>query len=507
MSSSINNASRIGKNTLVLYVRMFFVLLLSLYTSRVVLRALGVDDFGLYNVIAGVVALFTFLRTSMEKATQRFLNVEMATPGGDVNKVFCINQTIHIFIAVIIFILAETIGLWFVNTYINIPAGREMAANYIYQFVVVSLCSTVITVPYSSCVIANEQMGFYAVVGVLDAVMKFLIALLISKSPIDQLIFYGALMMGISFINLLLYYLFCRKKYRDVTNFHIVYDRERYKEVFGFVSWTLVGQGAVLGTNHGNQILVNMFHGVVFNAAMSIGSQVNAAVVSLTSSFQTAFIPQITKSYASGNYTYLKKLIFGTSKISYILLFVVSLPISLKIDSLLQLWLGDVPEKANAFCILFLVNGILNALSAPLNYGVLATGKIRNFQIATAITYLLDLVFVYMLFKANHSVLTVMYVKNAIMVLLLVVRLFYASKEIPQIDFGEYCLNVILPLALATGITLALTFGVATFVDSGFTWVFTITIFLLSVPTFFFIGLSSEERKMLINMIKSIIHR
>ena len=220
-----SNTKRIAKNTIVLYVRMIVVLLITLYTSRVVLKALGVDDFGLYGVIGGVVGLFAFLKTSMGKATQRFLNVEMVAENGDLKTVFRTSLTIHVLIAVVLLILAETVGLWFLNAKINIPEGREFAANVIYQTTIVSLCVSMIEIPFSADIIAHEKMTFFAVISVLDAVLKLAIAFLIMAEKGDRLILYGILMMTVSMINVILYYIYCKRNYH-IDHFYIFDDNE-----------------------------------------------------------------------------------------------------------------------------------------------------------------------------------------------------------------------------------------------------------------------------------------
>ena len=500
MGQTSGNKRRIAKNTIVLYIRMIFVMLISLYTSRVVLQALGVDDFGLYGVIGGVVGLFAFLKTSMGKATQRFLNVEMVAEGGDLKKVFRTSVTIHFLIAIVILILAETIGLWFLNAKINIPEGRELAANVIYQTTVISICVSMMEIPFNADIIAHEKMTFFAVISVMDAFLKLLISFLILNDNGDRLILYGILMMGISVINVALYYLYCKRKFFEVS-LRPCYDRERFKSIFGFVGWTLLGQAAVIGCNQGNGILVNMFHSVAANAAMSIGNQVSAAVTNLSSNFQTAFNPQITKSYAEGNYDYLRNLVFSTSKISYCLLFVVMLPIAFNIDFILDFWLDKVPDLSNIFCILFMVNAIINALSAPLNFSVMASGNIKWFQIVTAVVYLSDLVILYFLFSMGLPPATALWVKVGIMVVILFVRLYYAHLEIDCIDFGSYVKQVIIPLAMMSlgSIVIAVVLH-PFFTDLMMRVMLTSAIILANLILMWFVALNNNQRKSLISI-------
>ncbi len=501
------NNKRIAKNTVVLYVRMLVVMAVTLFTSRVILQALGVEDFGLYNVVAGVVGLFAFLRTSMEKCTQRFLNVEMAKPDGRLNDTFSASMTIHIIIMVVILVLAETVGLWFLNSKINIPEGREAAANWIYQSAVVSLCFTLLCVPYSASIIAHERMGFFAVVSILDAFLKLGIAYMVLHSSFDHLIYYGVLMAVVHLVNFILYSVYCRIKF-DETKFRILFDKSLYKEIFSFVSWTLLGQMAIIGTNQGNNILVNMFHSVTANAAMSVGSQVNGAVTSLSASFQTAFTPQITKSYASHDYDYLKSLVYSTSKISFLLLIMVTIPLAFNIDFVLKVWLKTVPEMSGIFCILTLCNGILNALSAPLNFTVMASGKIKWFQIVTSLVYLSDLIILYALFSLGFPPATALAVKVTIMVGVLFVRLYYAHANVPCIDLLSYTKTIILPLTIATLMSVGAAWVMMHFTTNMLEKVLaTIGMVMTTFVFMSFIGLSKSERCSMINLIKKFSNK
>ena len=497
----MSNTKRLAKNTVVLYIRMVIVLLITLYTSRIVLQALGVDDFGLYGVIGGVVGLFAFLKTSMGKATQRFLNVEMVSENGDLKAVFRTSWTIHVIIAAIILLLAETIGLWFLNTKVNIPEGREFAANILYHTTVVSLCFSMLEIPFSADIIAHEKMSFFAIVSVLDALLKLAIAFVIRIVNDDSLILYGVLIMAISIINVLLYLLYCKKIFPE-TSIRLLYDKSRFGEVFGFVGWTLLGQAAVVGCNQGNAILVNMFHSVAANAAMTIGNQVSGTINNLAGNFQTAFNPQITKSYAEKDFDYLRSLVFTTSKISYCLLFVVALPICINMEWVLDIWLDEVPPMSSIFCILCIANGILNALSAPLNFSVLASGKIKWFQIMTSIVYLSDLIILYALFKLGLPPATAMWVKVSIMVVILFVRLLYANKEIPSISLGSFLQKVLFPLLLMSLLTIAIALPLISFFDI-LTMRITLTtgVIIISIVLMWFMALTRSERAAVIRII------
>ena len=502
MSSSSSNTKRIAKNTIVLYVRMIVVMLITLYTSRLILQALGVDDFGLYNVVGGVVGLLTFFQGTMNKSTQRFLNMSMVKGDNALSSIFASSVTVHLMIVVFFLFLGETVGLWFLNEKIHIPEGRELAANIVFQASLISFCSAVITIPYTAAVIAYEKMSFLAVVGIIDAVLKLCIALLLLKSLGDRLILYGILLMGIQLLNFLMYFLFCRKKYR-ILKFRISFDKDNFKQIFSFVSWTLVGQFAVVGCNQGNIVLVNMFHSLVANAAMSVGNQVNIAITNLTTNFQTAFNPQITKSYAEKDFKYLKSLVFTTSKMSFCIMFAVALPIAFNIDLALDIWLDTVPDLSNTFAILFMVNGIINAISMPFNYTVLSSGQIRNFQIATAIVFMSDLPITYLLFSLGMPATTVLWVKISIMAVMFFVRVYYASKVVYSVNLRAVCQEVLIPIITTAAVTVVLAFILSNITYSLLVrLVYSVVIEAICLVMIWFVCLKKNERTTLINMVK-----
>lgn len=505
MEENLVNNKRIAKNTFVLYVRMILVMFVGLYTSRVVLQALGINDFGLYNVIGGVVALFTFLRTSMEKCTQRFLNVAMAKFDERTDRVFSVAVIIHVCVAIIALVLAETIGLWFVNACIQIPNGREFAANCIYQTVVGGLILTIITIPYSACIIAHEKMGMFALISVIDCILNLLIAICLLKISGDSLILYGCLVLIAGIINFLCYIIYCRLKFSE-TKLFIVKDMSLYKKMLSYTSWTLLGHALIIGTNQGNTILVNIFHGVAANAAMGVANQVNRQVLNLTNNFQTAFNPQITKAYASGDYNYLRELVYSTSKISFFMLSIVIIPLTINIDSILNIWLKEVPPYSNIFCVLMLSSGILQALSAPLNFCIMATGRIKWFQIVTGLVFFSDLIILYGLFYCGFPPTTAMWVKVSIMTIVVWVRIAFAQKEIECISYRGYIQEVLFPVSYSTILCVLCALCASCCMRGILSQIIvTIILFFLCLTIVFTIGLNKEEKTMLINILRQKI--
>ena len=479
-------------------------MLIALYTSRVVLANLGIEDYGLYDVVGGVVALFSFLRTSMTSATQRFLSFELGN--GDKNQlknVFSTCLWTHILITCVILILCETIGLWFLNSKINIPEGRETAANLIYQFSVISLCVNMVVVPYSACVISHERMAIFAYISIFNSILKLLVALAISISLIDKLVFYGALMMFVFFIDFFLYFWICRKKFPE-TICRFKFDKKLFMEIFKFSGWTLLGQLAVIGAGQGASILTNIFHSVTANAAMGVAQQANGAISGLVSNFQTAYQPQITKSYASQDWEYLHKLIYQTSKISFFLLFIVSIPILFNIDFLLKVWLGNVPRYAAEFVIFFLIASMLNAIGGPLWMSIFATGKIRDYQIAVSFAFLLDIILVYVLFANGLSPVFAVVAKVITNLVVIFIRMFYVKKHILGFSIRQYFKNVIIPILASTffsaSISVLLFNSLSKILGK---LLVTFLCFIATFITVYLVALSREERKAVLKFVKN----
>lgn len=499
----MSNTERIAKNTLVLYVRMVIVLLITLYTSRILLKALGVDDYGLYSVVGGVVGLLTFFNGTMSKATQRFINVSMVKGDDCLHTIFSNSVTIHILIAVAFLILGETLGLWYLNTQVEIPLEREFAANMVYQASLISFAISIVTIPYNAAVIAYERMSFMAIVSIIDAVLKLGIAFILLVLSNDRLVLYGILLLFITIVNFILYSAYCRKEFL-ILEFKLSYDRETFSQLFGYIGWTFVGQIAVVGCNQGNILLVNKFHALAANAAMTIGNQVSNALNNLTTNFQTAFNPQITKSYAEGDSSYLASLVYMTCKLSYCIMLVVSLPIMMNIDWVLDFWLDEVPDLSNTFAILFIVNAIINAISMPFNFTVLSSGKIHNFQIVTAVVFLSDLPLTYCLFTQGMPATTVMFVKMFVITVILFVRIFYASKTVETIKTSEVCLKLLLPMLLIVGVILGLLFVLNDYANSTLLKVVnTVVLELICITMIWFVCFSKEERVSLHSLIKN----
>lgn len=502
-SNSTKKTKTILKNTIALYVRMAFTMIISLYTSRVVLQELGIDNYGLYNVVGGMVAVFGFMKTSMASSTQRFLSFEMGK--GNIEKLrdtFSICLTSHVLIAIIFLFATETVGLWYVNSHLNVPEGSLYAANWLFQFSVFALFVDILSIPFSADIISNEKMGVFAVLGIFDATLKLAIAFLIAISPIDKIIFYAFLVMLVTILNAIVVWRYCNIKFME-THFRFYWDKEDLKRVFSFSGWTLWGQLAVVGANQGTNLVVNSFFSVAANAAVGIGQQVNNALSGLVYNFQSAFKPQITKSYAEGDFKYLNSLICASSKISFFLLFLVSLPVVANIDFILELWLDKVPDETSSFCVIYIMATLFDAISGPLWMGIFAAGNIKKYQMVISFTYLSQILIIYILYSLGISLVIGVGTKAFLNFIIIFIRVYYANKEMASFDVQKYIRNVIVPLAIVS----VFVYAILILLDNNshnllYTIVYTTSALIFAVALTLIIGLNKEERNMILKTIR-----
>lgn len=398
-----NRSNRIAKNSLLLYIRTFFVLLINLYTSRVILNTLGITDYGVYNVVGGVVFMLGYLTNSLSGASSRYITYDLGTGNMQLmKKTFGNILSIHFIMAGIIILIAETIGLWFVLTQLQIPAGRENAAFWVYQCAILSSAVGLIGIPYNAAIIAHERMSAFAYISIIDAVLKLAIVFLLLVIPSDRLITYAFLYLCIQLFDRIVYGIYCTRHFEE-TRVRMSYNKTVFKEIFAFAGWTLIGNVAAMGFTQGLNILLNIFFGPVVNAARGIAVQVQSACQQFCNNFQAALNPQLTKSYAQGEMEYMHKLLVRSSKFSFFILFVVVLPIILETPFVLNLWLGTTPEHTVNFVRLMLVVALLFTLSNPIIVSVHATGIIRKFQIIEGFTLLAIPPVSYVLLKFFHT--------------------------------------------------------------------------------------------------------
>lgn len=377
---------KIAKNTVFLYIRMIIIMLVTLYTTRVVLKELGVINYGVYNLVGSVAVSLIFVQNSLSSATQRYLSYEIGkSHERDINKVFSMSVNIHVILTLCSILFLETIGLWFVNSVLNIPPDRMVAANVAFQFSIFTFAANILRIPHNALLISNEMMNVYAVISIFEAAIRLGIAYLLALSSIDKLELYsGLLFVSAVFVNVI-YWIFVKIKLSIQCRYFFVKDMTLFKKMTSFLGWNMIGGIVGIGVVEGPGYFINYYYGVALNAAIGIAKQINSAVYSLSSNFQSAFNPQIVKSYASKDYNRLWSLINNTSILSFFLLFIIAFPFTLCCQSILQLWLDEVPNYTYEFVVFMLASQFVNALGAPLWMSVHATGNIKHYQIVISL--------------------------------------------------------------------------------------------------------------------------
>lgn len=493
---------RIAKNTFFLYLRMMAIMGVTLYTSRVVLHVLGAEDFGLYNVVGGIIALFAFLNNAMVSATQRFITFEQASGSLDRQKnVYTAAIAIHLIIAIIVFIVSETVGVWFLNNKMNIPFARYEAANLVFQSAVISFMIRIMTVPFIASVIAHEKMKIYAYAGFVDALLQLLIVYLLNLILYDKLIVYSILVSCISLSYFMIYFLYCKNKFIECC---IVKPRsiELYKSMLYFGGWSFLGTLGFSAKDYGVNILINIFCGASINAARAIAYQVQTAVNSLVSSFQTALNPQIVKTYSIGNVNDTITLVQYGSRISFILISIIIIPLIVRIDYVLNLWLVDVPPFTIYFLQLTLIMSVINSMFGPLVTAMQATGNIKLFQIVIAIIMFLDVPISYFILKNDLPPYYVMFVAILTAFMGLIARLLILNRLI-KINVKNFILNIILKSLLLFAFWLLILSLLSNYIENTFCGLFIVIIFsfiVITISSLLFL-LNKKERNFLYSKI------
>jgi O-antigen/teichoic acid export membrane protein len=422
---------------------MLLMMGVSLYASRLVLEALGIDDFGLYNVVGGIVALFSIINGALSAGSSRFLTFELGRRDfSALKKTFSASFTIHSFIALIVFIFAETAGLWYINNYLVIPDGRLGAANWIYQFSIVSCMLSLTQVPYSALIIAHEKMKIYAWTGVAEALYQLLLVyLLLYVNFTDKLIFYGLLICLWSIALQLYYRFYCTRNFAE-SKLTIVKDRHIYKNMLSFSLWDVMGNFCVTGNSQGINVLMNYFFGIAVNAAHGVTFQVEKGLTVFSNNFMTAVKPQIVKLYAEGSIGKMMSLVFESSKYSYFLLYVVALPVFLEVDYILKIWLKEVPEYTALFIRCIIVIRLIRAFATPVVQAVHATGNIKWLNLYSGgASIALTLPLTYFFYKSGYPAETSFYVSGVVSILCNYLELFIMKKEI-SFSILSYSLRV-----------------------------------------------------------------
>lgn len=454
MSETSQNNKRIAKNTLLLYVRMLLLMVISLYTSRVVLNALGVDDYGIYNVVGGIVVLLAFLNNAMAGSTQRFLNFEMGTQDSDaLRRVFSTSIHIHVIVAFVVLILGETIGLWFLNTHMNIPELRITAANYVYQFSLITCVANFLSVPFNATIIAHERMSAFAYISILEGVLKLSVAIAVYYAPFDKLIFYGSLMLFVGLINNSCYATYAFRHFTECRGVSRRINKDKMREMLSFSGWTIFGNLGYILHTQGIAIIINMFFTVAVNAAQGIANQVNGVVQQFLSNFLLALNPQLVKSYASGDIEAMHKLIIRGCKFAFCLVAFFVVPLVIETPTILKTWLGIVPEYTIIFVRMVLLILLVNSLTGILSTSKGATGNIKIYQITLTTIGAFHLPLVCGAFALGYGPEYSMYVYLVIVIILQILRALFVCNSLhlsKRLLFSEVAVRCSLVLLISS---------------------------------------------------------
>lgn len=499
---------RIAKNTLFLYVRMILTILVNLYAVRVVWQALGAEDYGVYNVVGGIVTMFAFLNNAMIASSQRFISFELGKGVLErLKRVFSISITVHIMLSVLILILAETIGLWFLNVKLNIPEGRMVAANWVYQCSVIAFIINVVSVPYNACIVAHEHMKAFGYFGILEVILKLLIVILLLFIPFDKLITYAILIVAVSIFMRVLYGIYCTRNFEEC-HYHFVSDHHLMRDMFSFAGWSFIGNLGFSARDQGLNIVINLFFNVLVNAAKGVANQIGNVVNGFASSFQMAINPQITKRYAAGDTASMIDLVFTGCKFSTLLMMFIVIPLYFSAEQVLTLWLGHVAPYTVGFLQLVLIMTLIDSMVSPITTALQATGRIMWFQITVSIIMVLTIPIAWIWLKFNHNPFIVLYVSIFASVIALIDRLILLHREIPfsYHKFFSQLVFRVLPVLLISGISARLIYSLFPKSIMGLI-LFVFVTLIITALSVFIIGLAPNERQLVITSIRERINR
>lgn len=511
MSPKISASSnkRLAKNTVLLYMRTVAVMIISIFTSRVILHSLGIEDYGTYNVIGGFVAMFSLLGGTLVSATQRFINVELGKKeGGNPNEVFCTAMGIHIGLASVMFLALETFGLWFLNYKMNIPDGRMFAANVVFQCSILAFLLNIVCMPYNAIIIAYERMKAFAYISLYDVIVKLLISYALFLFLYDRLIIYAILLMVLAISERSIYSIYCKRHFPEDTKFHIVKEKQAYIRQTSFAAYTFLGSFAAILANHGVNIVLNIFCGVAVNAARAISMQVLHAVSKFVSDFTVALNPQITKTYAAGELDKSMELVYRGAKFSYFLMFTFSIPLIFLTPEILNLWLGHYPDHTITFVRLTLIYGLVTVLSKTLITEILATGKIQANAFIIGGLRILILPLSYLVLWLGYDAYMVYYVMIVIDSISIFTRL-YILKNVTGVKMIGYIKNVLIPVMLASIISCAICYIIWRQLPSTlpYNMLYVVTCLAVCVIVIACIGISSNERQMIMFGINKVVSK
>lgn len=504
-----DNNKRIAKNTLLLYVRMLFTMAVSLFTSRVILNTLGVEDYGINNVVGGIVTMFSVLSGSLSASISRFITFELGK--GNIERlktVFSTGVNIQLGMSVLIIVIAEAAGIWFLNTKMNIPSDRMVAANWVFQCAILTFVLNLLSVPYNAAIIAHEKMSAFAYISVVEVTLKLIIVYMLTISPFDKLKTYAVLLLCVGAVIRFIYGYYCKRHFEECT-YHFVIDKPILKEMTGFAGWNFFGNGAYMLNTQGVNILMNLYFGVAVNAARGVATQVDAALKQFVNNFTTAVNPQITKSYAQGDLDYMHKLVCRSAKFSAFLMIFFAVPIILEADTILKIWLKTVPDYAAFFLQLIIISSFVDTVLAnSLVTSMFATGKIKRYQIIVTTVGCLVFPLSWISFELGMQPQAGYIIYFIIYTILLGVRLYLLKDmvKLPVMMYVREVLFKVLPVIVISFVILGM---VVYLMNPSF--IRLLIVCVTSVLTIsiveFFIGLTKQEKAFVLDKIKVVINK
>ena len=497
------------KNTITLYVRMVLSMLIGFFTSRILLNQLGVQDFGLYNVIAGILIILGFLNTTLTLSTQRFLNFSLGEKSmKNAQKVFSTSVVIHSLLALIILVVAETIGLWFLNNQMNIPLNRIEAANLVYQTTIVATMLQICQVPFVASIIAHERMSQYASICIIDIILRFLSALTLTYISYDKLKVYSILILLVAIVNILMYVIYSVRNFDEIS---LKFNKEisLYKKMLQFSGWNIFSAISISINGQVINVLLNIFFGPIVNAARGVSTQASGAINGLVGNFQVAVNPEIIKLYAAQEYDNYMKLIKRSAKFSYFLLLIIALPISFRMNDVLELWLVNVPIHTPIFCILILTANLINTFSLPLATAANATGKIKKFQLYTGVLELFNIPMSLIFLQLGCPPYMVFVVNIVITICTLFIRMV-TLKSLIQLNITDFITTVIMKAFIVTFISvpfiyiLSICFTQNDIINVCLYLCSSILVILLII---YIVGLNREEKLFVVEVMKEKLRK
>lgn len=507
MTDNAANSKRIAKNTAMLYVRMALLMCISLYTSRVVLRELGVVDFGVYNLVGSVVVFFSFLNGMMTSASQRYLSVAIGKAEKNfVAQIFSMSMNLHVSLAILIFVFAEIIGVWFIGNGLNIPSHRMNAAMLVFQASILATSINVVRVPCNAAIIAYEKMDFYAYSSMLEGVLKLAIVWILALLPFDKLITYSILLLAVSIIMTSWYRYYCYRKFPNC-KYIKGWNKNLAKEMLSFSGWNLFGALGDAAYKLGTGFVLNIFCGVTLNAVLGITNQVRSTIYSFVSNLQVAANPQIIKSYATEQYDYYQSLVCRISKYSYFLMLYLAIPIMINVDCILKIWLDTPPAYTNIFIVLVMGFALTDCLQGPLWTTMQANGNLKWNQIATSVCLLANLPLTYLAFWLGFPPASLMIIQIIMAIVTLVVRVVF-SHRMAHINWVVYIRKTILPIIIVSIIAAPLPLICSTLFQGVKLLIISTLLSLITTTLSIYLGgLDSSEKLMMTRWIKNKIHK